>query len=567
MRQSIFQSLMLAAGASAAVLPRASQGPTVQVANGSYYGVHNSFYDQDLFLGMPYAQPPVGNLRFRVPEPLNSTWDGVRNATEYGYACIGYGSDQWVLGNYVNEDCLTVNVVRPAGVPANAKLPVAVWIHGGGYFMGSGSDPRYNTSFLVKESVEMGTPMVAVTLNYRLSAWGFIFGKEVQAAGQTNIGMRDQRLALHWIQENIDAFGGDKSKVTIFGESAGGNSVGTQLIAYGGRDDGLFRAAISQSGAPSGLGRMTTPESWQPAYDALVSKAGCADAADSLDCLRGVPADALNAFINSTDVLAGPARPVIDGDLLTEVGTTSLRAGRFVHVPYLIGANADEGVSFGVRGINTEDEFVAMVQRSNAGLTRDDALAIAALYPDDPDQGIPSTLKGRPGPDLQPLLGSMWKRSAAYGGDPIMHAPRRIANEEWARHGVPSYSYHFDVLTNGIPDYAGSTHFQEVAFMFNNTGGLGYGNAVSVNPFGGMPESLKSLSHMMARMWISFVVNLDPNHIGIDKPAEWPVYTLEQPQNYVFDVNATGYGYIEPDTYRAEGIKYISDRFETVFRQ
>lgn len=566
-RHSIIQSLLLASGASAAVLPRANEVPTVQLANGSYYGVHNANYNQDMFLGMPYAQPPVGNLRFRVPHSLNTTWEGTRNATQFGYQCIGYGSDQWVLGNYVNEDCLTINVVRPAGIAADVKLPVFLWIHGGGYYQGGGNDPRYNTSFIVSEATKMGNPMIAVTINYRLSVWGFIFGKEVQASGQTNLGMRDQRLALHWVQENIDAFGGDKASVTIAGESAGGNSVGTQLIAYGGRDDGLFRGAISQSGAPSGLSRMSTPESWQPYYDGLVSSAGCANATDTLDCLRTIPVGTLSSLINTTAVLQAPTRPVIDGDFLTELGTTALRAGRFARVPYLIGTNFDEGTAFGVRGVNTEDQFVAMVERSNAGITPEDALAIAALYPDDPDQGIPATLKGRPAPAQLPTLGYMWKRSAAYSGDVPMQVPRRIASEEWARHGVPSYSYHFNVLVNGLADYTGATHFQEVAFMFNNTGGLGYTNAVAVNPFANMPETLPKLANLMARMWISFVINLDPNDVKIDKPAVWPVYTLEQPQNYVFDVNATGLGYLEPDVYRAAGMRYISDIFETTYRQ
>ena len=239
---AVVGSLLLAATASAATVPRDNTAPTVRLANGSYYGLHSKTYKQDMFLGMPFAQPPVGDLRLRRPRSLNSTWQGSRNATEYGYECIGYGSDQWAQtgANYVNEDCLTVNVVRPEGVRAGAKLPVAVWIHGGAYYMGGGSDPRYNTSFLVQQSVAMGTPIVAVTFNYRLSSWGFLYSSELAAEGATNLGMRDQRLALHWVQENIGAFGGDRAKVTVFGESADCLTVGTQLVAYGGRDDGLF---------------------------------------------------------------------------------------------------------------------------------------------------------------------------------------------------------------------------------------------------------------------------------------------------------------------------------------
>lgn len=218
--------------------------PTVELQNGTYYGQLNTKYEQDIFLGIPYAQPPVGNLRFQSPRPLNTSWDDERNATEYSPQCFGYGSDTWVLGNYVSEDCLTINVVRPHGVPEDAKLPVAVWIHGGGLTTGGSSDPRYNLSFIVEQSVKMRTPIIATSINYRLHAWGFLFSSEVEEAGAANLGFRDQRLGLHWVQENIAAFGGDPETVTIWGESAGARSVATQLLAYGGRDDGLFKAAI-----------------------------------------------------------------------------------------------------------------------------------------------------------------------------------------------------------------------------------------------------------------------------------------------------------------------------------
>lgn len=207
-----------AAAAAAAVLPRniSSGAPTVTLKNGSYYGVHSSVYDQDFFLGMPFAQPPLGDLRLRQPQSLNSTWAGARNATVYQPECIGYGSDQWVLGNHISEDCLSVNVIRPAGVDARARLPVAVFFNPGGWFEGGNSDPRYNMSFIVRQSMEMGSPFLAVSPNYRLSLFGFLYSREVVDAGITNLGMLDQRLALYWVQENIEAFGGDPAKVTIW---------------------------------------------------------------------------------------------------------------------------------------------------------------------------------------------------------------------------------------------------------------------------------------------------------------------------------------------------------------
>ena len=156
---------------------------------------------------MPYAQPPVGDLRFRVPRHLNSSWEGVREATSYSAACIGYGGDE-VHYRELSEDCLYLNVIRPAR-RGSEKLPVAFWMHGGGFFQGSTMDKRYNLSFVVQQSVEIGQPIIAVSINYRISAWGFLLGKEVAASGETNLGLRDQRLAMQWIQENIAGFGGE----------------------------------------------------------------------------------------------------------------------------------------------------------------------------------------------------------------------------------------------------------------------------------------------------------------------------------------------------------------------
>jgi carboxylesterase type B len=202
-----------------------------------------------------------------------------------------------------------------------------------------------------------GKPFIGVTINYRLSTWGFLGSKEISESGNTNLGLRDQRLALHWIQENIAAFGGDPSKVTIFGESAGGMSVGAQLIAYGGRDDGLFRAAIMQSGGSVMASPMNTT-AYQGTYDEIVGKVACRAAEDTLQCLRDVPFETLNALFNGTD--GSPAyrfSPAVDHDLIRERGSNQLGKHEFVKVPIIAGTNTDEGASFGPTGINTTEQF------------------------------------------------------------------------------------------------------------------------------------------------------------------------------------------------------------------
>ena len=298
---TIFASLLAVASAAPGYRRQASYGsngaPTVELKNGTISGVHSSTYNEDYFLGVPYAQPPVNGLRFKNPQSLNTTYNSTYEATEYANSCVGYGGDQ--LGYPVSEDCLYLNIVRPSGYE-NETLPIGLWIHGGGLFMGGSRDARYNLSFIVENSVKIGKPIIGVSINYRLAGWGLLASEQVSGSGDTNIALRDQRLALHWVQENIGAFGGDASKVTIWGESAGAASVGWHLLAYNGRDDGLFRAGIMQSGNPVSYNTYRSVIDYQPRYDALVNATGCGNTLDTLECLRYAPYEKVNAFFNST---------------------------------------------------------------------------------------------------------------------------------------------------------------------------------------------------------------------------------------------------------------------------
>ncbi|KPM41497.1 hypothetical protein AK830_g5082 [Neonectria ditissima] len=546
--------LSLVLGITASYLPHHSP-PKAKLLNGTYKGIYNNKYRQDLFLGIPYAQPPVGSLRLRVPQSLNTTWTGTRVATEYSPQCIGYGSDTWVLGNYVSEDCLTINVVRPAGISSKAKLPVALWIHGGGFTNGGGSDPRYNLSFIVEQSVKMGTPMVAASINYRLQNWGFLYSEDLAAEGSTNLGFRDQRLAMHWVKENIAAFGGDPAHITLWGESAGARSVGAQLVAYGGRDDDLFHAAILQSGSPlPGTFKPQTAKSWKPYYDALLVATNCSSAAHSVACLRRVPTDKLSAVFNSSFATAPGYGQVVDGDFLVAPGDALLRQAKFVKVPLLTGTNFDEGTLYATKGINTSSEFAAMVK---SGGVNDSAVTdIMRLYPDDPTVGLPATLQGRPEGPLA-RYGLQWKRAVAYRGDTAQHAARRLVTRSWASSGVPVWSYHWNVIVKGISPADGVTHFQEVVFVFNNVDGQGYDTAVSTNPLAGKPKKFIELADTMSKSWVSFITKSNPNYRG--QRVKWPEYKVEKPQNLVYDVNVTRLGYVEPDKYRQKGISYIID--------
>ncbi|KAE8366167.1 Alpha/Beta hydrolase protein [Aspergillus caelatus] len=532
-------------------------GPTAQVRNGTYVGVRNDHYQQDFFLGMPYAQQPIGNLRFTVPQSLNESWEGVHVAKEYSNICVGYGTDS--IWYPMSEACLTLNVVRGSSASEGSNLPVGVWIHGGGFYMGSGSDERYNMSAIVANSYEIGKPFIAVTLNYRLSAWGFLSSSEVASSGNTNLGLRDQRLALQWIKENIRAFGGDPEKVTIWGESAGAMSVGAHLIAYGGRDDGLFRGAIMESGGSITASPMNDT-GYQAMYDEVVAKVGCSSATNTLQCLRGVPFEKLNSVFNGTD--GNPAysfSPVADQDLMRGRGSVQLDQHEFIKVPILAGTNTDEGASFGPTGVNTTEQFYAYLTDGTSGFKLPSSTAnhILELYPDDPSQGIPEFL----GDQRVPSQGYQWRRTSAYAGDYSMHANRRRQCEAWTETTTPAYCYRFNMRGADVPYLSGAAHFEEVAFVFNNIEGLGYHYG---KPFEGMPESYSQLSTLMASMWASFIHDLDPNSGIKDSEVRWQAYGADQPVDMVFDANVTSY--MEPDTWRKEGIDYINSMAETYWR-
>ncbi|KAJ5621507.1 hypothetical protein N7528_006290 [Penicillium herquei] len=547
----------LAVWATANAVPTSNSAPTAKILNGTYVGTYNAQYDQDYFLGMPYAQQPVGNLRFTVPHSLNETWDGTRDATEYSDICVGYGSDS--IWYPQSEACLTINVIRSSSVTADSKLPVAVWIHGGGFYMGSGSDQRYNTSRMLDNADDIGKPFIAVTFNYRLAAWGWISSSQVWGTGNTNLGLRDQRLALHWVQENIAAFGGDPTKVTIWGESAGAMSVGYHLTAYGGRDDKLFRAGIMESGGSIAAdpGNYTT---FQSSYDELVSKVNCSNTEDTLQCLREVPFQTLNSVLNGTGGYSDyDFAPVVDGDLIRNWGSIQLNKHEFVKVPILAGTNTDEGTAFGPTGINTTEQFYEYLTDGGLDFQTPPSIAeeILRLYPDIPSLGIPEFL----GDKRVPSEGWEWRRTCAFAGDFVMHANRRRQCEAWTETSTPAYCYRFNVHAADVPILDGATHFEEVSFVFNNIYGVGYHYG---KPFAGVPQSYYDLSSMMTSMWASFIHDLDPNPGTVNKSVHWEAYGKDNPVDLFLNANTTSH--MEADTWRKEAIDYLNSVAKAFWR-
>ncbi|KAF2136558.1 uncharacterized protein K452DRAFT_279764 [Aplosporella prunicola CBS 121167] len=528
--------------------------PVVAVRNGSYTGLHLPQFNQDLFLGMPYAQGTGGDNRFRIPQSLNESWTGTRFAQGYGNACPDADVENDSLYG-MSENCLNINVVRPAETDDSALLPVLVWIHGGSYQVGTSGLPYYNMTYIVENSVRIGKPIIGASFNYRKGGWGNMYSVEIQGTGNTNLALRDMRQALAWIQENIKAFGGDQNSVTIWGESSGSFAVGQLMMAYGGRTDGLFHRSIQESGSAATAWYNGT-EWYQPIYDKIVDQVNCSSAVDTLSCLRTVPYEILYPFMNSS-IVGGPRfYPTVDGDIIPNYPTELLHSGRFAHIPHLYGTVSDEGTDNAPVGIiNTDEDLKAfLIHGIGFGYPASTVDRIMELYPDDPFQGIPLNT----GIERFADKGQQYKRIAAILGDIFYHAPRLDDARHYFKYS-PTYTYRFntrpfvnstnathtDLVGALAPAYKGVEHFSEVPFVF--------ANPAFVGPW---PE-YRALSTQMSTQWIRFAHTGDPNGEGL---PVWPKYgDGERGLNLVLQTGQAGGCYVEEDTYRLEGREYLTE--------
>jgi len=353
-------------------------GTLITLADGQVQGHVNGTTRE--FLGIPYAAPPTGSLRWRPPSP-NAPYGGVLDASSYSSPCPQLPSLTGTASD--DEDCLYLNVWTPDPAPVE-PLPVMVWIHGGGNVVGSTGDfvpfPPYE-EYRLYSAHNLAGPrnVVVVSMNYRVGVFGF-FGhsdlttEDPQFPYAGNQGLLDQRAALEWVRDNVAAFGGDPENVTIFGESAGSWNVCAHVVSP--LSSGLFHRAISESGGCT-AGIATAQDSAALAAN-IATAVGCDGAPDVLDCLRGVPVDTLLDAYGNFEI--GGPRPIsVDGGFLPDHPRNLFDTGNFSHVPYLLGANADEGTLFfiGTDPIETQAEYTAELTSRYGAL----APTIESLYP------------------------------------------------------------------------------------------------------------------------------------------------------------------------------------------
>jgi para-nitrobenzyl esterase len=454
------------------------------------------------FLRIPYAQPPVGELRWKAPVPAEG-WSGVREEEEFALGCPQNGSAGSMASE--NEDCLYLNVWQPDEPPAQGA-PVMMWIHGGGNFAGSSGDIVstsadhlwFDGQFFAKNH-----GVVVVTINYRLGPFGFFSHPELagEDSPRGNQGLLDQRLAMQWIKENIQAFGGDPDNVTIFGESAGSADVCYHVASPGSR--GLFHRAISQSGGCTI--RVTGPDPTADTAETQVQKfadaVGCSETADQLACLRELPVAGILANAMQPNPESGMVAAqwrfgvVIDGEggVLPIDPIEAFDMGDVADVPYILGSNTDEGTLFVLLSDSppsTQEEYDAALEARFGERAAD----VGAMYPAEDFDG-----------DFAQAL------ARAFGDSGLVCGTHDTARRAAAA-GLSVRMYNFNFPWTVSAGFLGVAHAAEISHVF------------------GSPYMADATSEMigeeMNAYWARFATSGDPN--GAGAPAEWPAFSADE---------------------------------------
>jgi para-nitrobenzyl esterase len=475
-----------AAPLMAAETPAAA--PTVTIDTGKLRGEAQGAVVS--FKGIPFAQPPVGDLRWRPPQPV-AKWQGVRDATSYGADCmqLPFPSDAAPLGMKPAEDCLYLNVWRPAHAPGR-KLPVLVWIYGGGFVNGGSSPAVYDGSPFARDGV------IFVSFNYRLGRFGFFahpaLSAEKPGGSLANYAIMDQIAALEWVRRNIVVFGGDPGNVTICGESAGGMSI--HILMTSPAAAGLFQKAIVQSGGGRtsllrGRPLAGAANSAEAVGVAFAKQAGIEGTdAQALRNLRALPAQSVVNGLNLASMGAPAAAsyvggPVLDGQIMVAEPARLYAEGKAARVPLMLGANS---LDIGFMQGKTVDDLLAQF-----GANADKARAVYQV---------------KSGDDVRKVAFRM-------GGDQMMGEPARYVARTLTAHGQPVYEYRFSYVAESLRQQSpGAMHATDIPFAFDTVAAR-YGKDLTAQD--------AAAAHSMHAYWVAFATTGKPEVTG--QPA-WPLY-------------------------------------------
>ncbi|OQN99050.1 hypothetical protein B0A48_14911 [Cryoendolithus antarcticus] len=476
------------------------------------------------WLGLRYAASPVGNLRFAAPQDVPRGQDFIE-ANAHGPTCLGTASNGAVSAQpsaTSNEDCLFLDVYAPSNANRWSNLPVYFFIQGGGF--NSNSNANYNGSGLVLAS---DSNIIVVNFNYRVGVYGFLASSEVSKGGSINNGLKDQRKALQWVQRYIRQFGGDPRRVTLAGDSAGAASVNLQLTAYGGRDDGLFRNSAAESQSFAAI--RSVPES-QFMYNNLTQRTGCASSGDTLACLRGLSASALQAvnfnvpFPGAADPPLYMYGPTLDYDFIKEYTYSAYANGNFVRLPAIYGDDTNEGTIFTPRNTSSYDASSRFIKDQFPDFTKDQLDIVNYLFPVDNTPTFPDS-------------GRFWRQVSDAYGEIRYICPGIYISEIYAKYNIPGWNYHWNVID---PPAAAA--------------GTGVSHTIEVNAIwgpentnGGAPASYQAggvnnpIVRVVQGYWISFVRTSDPNTYRASGTPQWEKW--QQGNEYrrlKFETGATG---------------------------
>ncbi|KAI0437516.1 putative lipase [Xylaria telfairii] len=473
----------------------------------------------EVFLGIPFGEDTGGANRFKPPRPYAPARGTVINARSYGPACPQSADAASPPFSYtdvteISEDCLNLIIGRPAGTTKRSRLPVMVWIHGGGFWSGQNREATTSPDGMVRESVANGLPVIMVAINYRLGFFGFAQSAALEAEGSENAGLRDQRLALEWVREHIDQFGGDRDRITIFGQSSGGLAVGMQIMAYGGSRPAPFQRGIceSQNNEPGITGTFTI-NAMQLLVDAVGCNTSSLHSAETVSCLRDFDmATLLNASIETYtgDVahnIGDIWLPVVDGDFLPAAPSQLIKEGRFANVTTMIGWCDNDLTLFTDSAISTEEEVHDFIQGYVPDMTAANVDKLLSLYP-----------ISEFSPNEAANKSSQFYRAAQVFRDILMVCQPMFYAEKLAKRGNDVYLYDWnqtisDQVLEALYDDTGYgvIHTSDLEYVFGNLSVFDNGEY----PFQPTPADY-ALVTRGSRSWSTFASTGKPSLKGHD---------------------------------------------------